>query len=298
MSEVKRSDPIGETDKFIAWLSKSPIWKFAWGILIAVVVFIGGVFWNLNEENANIEKFNSLSHSFEMDSRRTELLKRTMSLVWSALVEEAKYFSSKVEGSRNLASIPHDAVDEGFRLVRESRGGISAELSLLSSLNFEDSGLKPFVTGFQQDMEALNERLATKELIYRRLKEKKYAEAQKELKKWQDTSDYRKEGELNTALLRVQSFDNALELKKEHDTAERGLEEARLKSFERKVYLLFPAGGYVGLFFVMLMRKRKRSARARDANQPLEEREDPPANEARAVTLPQTHPEGTTPKDD
>jgi len=123
MSEVKRSDPIGETDKFIAWLSKSPIWKFAWGILIAVVVFIGGVFWNLNEENANIEKFNSLSHSFEMDSRRTELLKRTMSLVWSALVEEAKYFSSKVEGSRNLASIPHDAVDEGFRLVRESRGG-------------------------------------------------------------------------------------------------------------------------------------------------------------------------------
>jgi len=253
------SNPISEINKLIHTLSKRPLWVFAWGLLIPSLYFVGSVFWDLNEQNAHIAKVNSLAHTYEMDARKTATLTATMNLVWGAAVEAASYFSLNVEANNNIQSIPNDVLEQGRQLISKCRNGINAELAVLSTLYFDDQGFSQYVEGFEKDLEALDQILATKESTYTLLEEKKYVEAETELKKLKTDPDYLRERNLNAALLRVSAFQNLAKRKGDDYAAELNLQKARLKSFRVKVYLLFPVAGYVGAFAVIVIKRFKRS---------------------------------------
>ncbi|MET0649340.1 MAG: hypothetical protein ABW208_22245 [Pyrinomonadaceae bacterium] len=255
----KRADPINETDKLVSRLSKRPLWAAAGTLFMASLYFMGTVFWDLNEQNANIAKFNSLAHTYQMDGRKAATITATLNLVWGAAVEAASHFSSNIEASNNTHSITDDVLGEGLGLIHECRNGINTEISVLSTLHFDDQGFTQYVEGFQKDLEALDQMLATKELIYNLLGEKKHAEAETELKKLKTDPAYLRERQFQTALLRVRAFQNIAERKREEYAAELDLQKARIDSFRVKVYLLLPVAGYAGAFAVIAIKRWKRA---------------------------------------
>jgi hypothetical protein len=118
------------------------------------------------------------------------------------------------------------------------------------------------VDGFKDDLEALDQILATKESTYGLLEEKKYVEAETELAKLKTEHDYLRERQLQAAVLRVNAFQDLATRKGDDYTAELNLQKARLKFFRIKVYLLLPlAAVYVGAFVVIIIKRLKRALR-------------------------------------
>src|SRR5215471_12502220 len=97
VTEEKQADPIKETDKLITKLSKSPLWVYGWGLFLTSLTFISGVFLDLNEQNANIAKFNSLTHTYEFDARKTAGTTETLKVVWTAATEAVSYFADNIQ---------------------------------------------------------------------------------------------------------------------------------------------------------------------------------------------------------
>src|SRR5438034_605400 len=256
---TNRSDPLSDINNLIRKFSKYPLWVFAWGLFGSSLYFIWGVFWDMSEQNGNIAKFNSLAHTYEMDGRKSATLTKVMIRVWGAAVETASYFASNIEASDNIQAIPHDILDHGHRMTVDCREGINAALAVLSTLHFDDQGFNQYVEGFERDLDALDQMLATKEATYKLLEEKKYVEAETELQKSKTEHDYLRERQLNAASLRTSAFQDLAKRKADDYTAELGLQKARLQSYRFKVNSLIFVAGYVGAFTVILIKRLKRA---------------------------------------
>jgi len=257
MNHEKDPDPVKQTDREIDKLSKSPLWVFGWGLFLTSLTFISGVVLDLNEQNAYIAKYNSLAHTYELDNRKPEMVKKTLALVMDGTLKAETHFADNVERQSDLASIREDVINEGLFLVTSARKAVNAELGVFSTLHFNDAGLNLFVEGFKADMEALDDLLATKESIYQKIKDKKFAEVRTELDKLK-VPDYRKERQLNAFSHRVNAFDAESKLKKDEYDADLQLQSAHLRSFRYKFYLVLPMSMIVGAFAVMVIKKFKR----------------------------------------
>lgn len=261
VSNEDDSGPLRSAEDFITKRSKSPLWIFGWGLVLMSLTTIFGVVVDLNEQNAHIAKFNSLAHTYEGDARRTAIITKTLELVLDASIEALGHFAEDILARRqDLASISPDVLQKQLQLIITARRGVNAELSVLSSLQFNDPSFTPFVGGFQSDMEALDEILASKETICQNLLDKKYDEAKTALEKLQQR-DYRKERQLNAASLRMSSLEFTVRIKEEAYAAELQLQQARLRSFKLRYYLVLPLSGIVGLFAAIAIGSYRRAAR-------------------------------------
>ena len=261
VSREDDSAPLRAAENFITKRSKRPLWVFGWGLVLMSVTTIFGVVVDLNEQNAHIAKFNSLAHTYEGDGRRTAIITQTMGLVLDASIEALGFFVENISTKRqDLASISPDVLQKQLQLIVTARRGANAELSVLSSVQFNDSSFTPFVGGFQSDMEALDEILAEKEAICQKLLDKKYDEAKAALEKLRQF-DYKKERQLNAASIRMSSLENTVRLKEEAYAAELQLQQARLRTFKLRYYLVLPLSGIVGLFAVIAIGSYRKAAR-------------------------------------
>lgn len=259
MPNAQESAVVTRTDKEIKTLSKSPLWVFGWGLLLTSLTFISNVLIDLNEQNANIAKFNSLSHIYELDERKTTGTKDALLLVVKGALDAASYFSDHVQKQPRIDQIPNEVVEEASRLIAEARGGINAELSVLSSLHFTDPQLTSHIEGFKTDLESLDEYFATKESICKSIAEKKFTDAQSELDKLK-TRDYKKERQLQAFPTRVQAFERESQLKREASDADLQYHDAQLTTFRYKVYLLLPMSGIVGAFAAIVLKRFRKVA--------------------------------------
>jgi hypothetical protein len=247
-------DPIKQTDKLISKLSESPLWVFGWGLFLTSLTFIGSVVLDLNEQNANIAKYNALSHTYQLNDRKKAGTIKALELVLGATNEASLFFNNNIQSQNDIASIPGPVLDKGLELIDTARAGVNTETGVLSALHFDDSGLNQFVDGFKSDLNALDKLLKTKELIYKKIKAKNFEEAKSQLAQL-ETQDYAKERQLSAASIRAEAFDTETQLKAEEANADLQLHQAHVTSYKLKLYLLLPMSMIVGAFAVIVIRK-------------------------------------------
>jgi hypothetical protein len=256
MTNSKVPDPIKQADKLIRKLSESPLWVFGWGLFLTSLTFIGNVVIDLNEQNANIAKYNALSHTYQLNDRKKAGTIKALELVLDATNEATDFFKDNIQSQTDIASIPDHVLDKGLELIGVARTGVNTEIGVLSVLHFDDSGLNQFVDGFKNDLNTLDGLLATRESICKNIKGKKFEEVRSQLAKL-ETQDYEKERQLRAFLVRASAFDTETQLKAEEADADLQLHQAHITSYKLKLYLLLPMSMIVGAFAMIVIRRVK-----------------------------------------
>jgi hypothetical protein len=142
---------------FVNALAKDPLWKFAWGIFVSLVIYLSVFISGLPEQMAQFEEYNVQDQTKAFELTRARRIIPLLTDVFSELVGATKDFEKRTEIDGRSVVPSHESARLGLEKVREARDAITEAHAILKAMSFEKQRLAKRASEFASDLETFDE---------------------------------------------------------------------------------------------------------------------------------------------
>lgn len=249
-------------EKFIGRCRSRPLWVAGWLILVGAVAFAAETLRSLPGNNALVEKDQEVAVRYAQMHAKFELVDKTIEMMMEAAVEAIRSFDESI--GRNLRSDPK-VVESTLVTIAEARGAIDSMKAVFGSLYFGDQDADQVLTGFRQDIEAVDDALRARSEVLKKLSADDQDGAALQWKPLLN-SEAPHNRRLETFGLRVHAFTQLTQRKRLEHAVDLDSRKMRRFNYQIRLYTLGPICAYVGFFSMFAWHARRRAASSSGRN--------------------------------